>query len=112
MSLKRGFFSAAYSEVMIRCYEYGDAAVSAGANACGHLIARDVYLVKDRISRNRMGACGRRRGIVVNNGIPMLVIDAEDRTGLGYIEVVITAGEEIMIVAGIVPNFVVAVQTG
>ena len=68
---------------MVRAHEDGDAAVSTGANACGSVIARDVYLVKDRVSRNRMGACRCRRAGILVNGIRPLVNDAEYRTGVG-----------------------------
>ena len=96
---------------MVRAHEDGDAAVSTGANACGGVIARDVYLVKDRVSRNRMGACRRRRAGILANGIRSLVNDAEYRSRRGQSEVVVTAGKEVMVIAGIVPNFVVTVQT-
>ena len=70
---------------MVRAHEDGDAAVSTGANACGGVIARDVYLVKARVSRNRMGACRRRRAGILVNGIRALVDDAEYRTRRGQI---------------------------
>jgi hypothetical protein len=97
---------------MVRAHEDGDAAVSTGANACGSIIARDVYLVKARVSRNRMGACRCRRAGILVNGIRLLVNDAEYRTRRGQSEVVVTAGKEVMVIAGIVLNFVVTVQAG
>ena len=104
MSLKRGFFSAAYSIVMVRAHEDGDAAVSTVANAGGSFIARDVYLVKDRVNRNRMGACRRRRAGILANSIRSLVNDAEYRTAR-----VVRLGEEVVVVAGIVPNLIATI---
>src|SRR5437879_8638270 len=102
--------TAAYSGVIVRGCEYGDAAVSAGAKARGSFIARNVHLVLDRVGRNRMGACGRCRVGVLVTVIRVLVSDAEYRTAQG--RRVVRPGEEVMVVAGIVPNFVVTVQTG
>ena len=94
---------------MVRAHEDRDAAVSTGANARGSIIARDVDLVKDRVSRNRMGACRRCRTGILANGIRSLVDDAEYRTGRRQSEIVVTAGKEEVVIAGIVPNFVVTV---
>jgi len=111
MFLKSVFFTtAAYSGVMVRAYEDGDAAVSTVANAGGSFIARDIHLITYRVSRNRMGACRRCRAGILANGIRSLVDDAEYRTGRGQSEVVVTAGKKEMVIAGIVPNFVVTVQ--
>ena len=46
--------TAAYSGVIVRGCEYGDAAVSAAAKTRGSFIARNVHLVLDRVGRNRM----------------------------------------------------------
>lgn len=104
-----GARTAAYSGVIIRGCEYGDAA-GCGFTAKGEVtsIDRNVHLVLDRVSRNRMGTSDRRHAsVLIIVSVRALVNDAEYRTAG-----VVRPGEEVMIVAGIVPNFVVAVQTG
>jgi|SRR4026207_1341069 len=113
VSLKSVFFTtSAYSGIAVRGHEDGDAAGCAVLAAKGVVasIDRDVYLVTHRVNRNRMGACHRRRGGILANGVRSLVNDAEYWTRRGQSEIVVTAGKEVMVIAGVVPNFVVTVQ--
>src|SRR5215510_7339965 len=107
--------TVANSGVVVCRSENRDAAgytlAAKGKSATGRVVIdRNVHLVLDRVSRNRMGARFRRRAGVLDIGIPTPINDAEYRTGCGQSEVVVTAGKEVMIVTGIVPNFVVTVQ--
>ena len=106
MSLKSGFFTAAYSRVTVRGHEDGDAAGCAvlAAKGVSASIDRNVYLVADRVNRNGMGACHRGRVGILANGIRSLVNDAEYWSNRIAADFVIRLGKEVVVVAGIVPN--------
>src|SRR5690348_2717295 len=101
--------TGAHSGIIARGREDGDAAGCCFTAKSGITsIDRNVHLVFNRVSRNRMGACDRRyAGVLVIGNVRRLVDDAEYRTAG-----VVRASKEVMIVAGVVPNFIVTVQTG
>jgi hypothetical protein len=106
--------TAAYSGIIIRGCEDGDAA-GCGFTAKGKVptIDRNVYLVFDRVSRYRMGPCGCRHArVLVIVSVWLLVNDAEYWSSRIAVNFVVRSGKKVMVVAGIEPNFVVTVQTG
>ena len=58
-----------------------------------------------------MGASRRRRVGILANGIRSLVNDAEYRSSRIAADFMVRLGEEIMVVARIVPNLIATIQT-